>query len=178
MPYDVSRIRWLLFVAWLGSGVSGIWPETVQRLFGPVERLLPLARQVAAAVGPWLLALLDVQRQASEVPEAGGAPLLRVAKGDSQQRLFAAGELQRESSELEEALEAELARLVRLTAAAYVPACPGWLAWEVRYWALAVCLVRLGQLYAALEQAQGSLAAQRALTGVAARIWQRACAVA
>ncbi len=59
-----SRECWVSFVDWLGSGVSGILPETLRLTLGPVGALLPLARRAAEALGPWLLALL-MERQRS-----------------------------------------------------------------------------------------------------------------
>ncbi len=49
-----------------------------------------------------------------------------------------------------------------------------WLAWEVRYWALAVSLARIGQLYAKLEQRQGREAATETLHAALRRTWSQA----
>ena len=74
-------------------------------------------------------------------------------------------------------LEAELRRLVRLAEAPENALWrQGWLAWEVRYWALAVCLARIGQLYASLEHRQEPEQAQRLFKGALARVWHQALA--
>ena len=49
-----------------------------------------------------------------------------------------------------------------------------WVAWEVRYWALAVSLARMGQLYAALEQRQGRENATETLIDALALAWSQA----
>ncbi len=180
MPYDVSRIRWLLFVAWLDSGLAGMLPTLLCLTPGLVRRLLSLARQVAAAVGPWLFALLTEyqQRQARGAKVSKRSPAITLREEDLRQQPFAAGELRQEPSWLQQMAEAELARLFRLTAAARLTSRPGWLEWETRYWALAVSLVRLGQLYAALEHEQGSLPAGHLLEEGAARIWNQTLDIA
>ncbi len=91
-----------------------------------------------------------------------------------QARPYEAEELRSDPPWLQDHLATELTRLVQLTSTPALAARqPGWLEWEQRYWALAVCLVRLGQLYAALERAQGSLPAQRQLEATATHIWQQ-----
>ncbi len=46
--------RWYISVVWPGSGLSGILPDELRQTLGPVRAMLPLARQVAEALGPWL----------------------------------------------------------------------------------------------------------------------------
>ena len=55
--------RWRVYQVWLGSGVSGILPDELRLTLGPVWALLPLARQVADALGPWLGALLAARQR-------------------------------------------------------------------------------------------------------------------
>lgn len=55
---------------------------------------------------------------------------------------------------------------------------PGWLASEVRYWALVVSLARHGQLYALLERRQGRESAGQIWAEAAARVWQQATGAA
>jgi len=70
-------------------------------------------------------------------------------------------------------LEAELLRLTRLMdAPPRLFFRPGWLAWETRYWALVVCLGRIGQHYAALAQRPNSEAGSR-WQAAAEATWQR-----
>ncbi len=173
--YDISRIRWLLFLVWLRSDCSGMLPGILHVTLGPVERLLHLARQVAAAVDHWLLALL-VERQHGQ--PAAGISHRAAHRVDALQeewsRPFLAGEVRLDWPWLKGRLEAELLRLVRLTIAPSPAfAWPGWLEWEVRYWALAMCLARLGQLYGMLERWQGREPAQDLLEEVARLIWQQ-----
>jgi hypothetical protein len=46
--------------------------------------------------------------------------------------------------------------------------------WDERFWALAASLIRLGQAYQALVEAQGEAQAQRSYREAAARAWQQA----
>jgi hypothetical protein len=54
----VARVRWTLFGDWLEAGAPGILPETLRLTLGPVWQQVPLARQMAWMLGPWMLALL------------------------------------------------------------------------------------------------------------------------
>ena len=171
-----SRACWASFVAWLGSGVSGISRETLRLTLGPVDGLLPLARRAAEALGPWLLALLAERQRAGRdsLPPAEEWQAADVLEADAQTRPLTRREARRMASWLAWLLEAELARLVRLAEApTRLLYRRDWLASEVRYWALVVSLARLGQLYAALEHRQGSEAAERAWADAAARIWEQ-----
>ena len=155
---------WLGFLAWLESGVSGVLPCTLRATMGPVWRLLPLARPVAKALGPWLEArLAERQRQAWAGPltEAGQAARALVAT-DMRVRPLTRAEVQPEVPWLRGMLVAEFARLLRVsqTPGEWLEQ-PGWLAWEVRCWRLVICLARLGQLYLVLEGCQGQAVAQR-----------------
>ena len=197
------RERWRVYQVWLGSGVSGILPDELRLTLGPVWALLPLARQVAVALGPWLGALLAArQRQGmAALTDVSERWLVQVLEEETQARPIegqgtrsSAGARATNASEsagaqhpqalaavgaswLKWMLEAELRRLVRLVEAPEDALWrQGWLAWEVRYWALAVCLARIGQLYAALEQRQEPGQALRLFKGALARVWQQALA--
>ena len=67
------------------------------------------------------------------------------------------------------------AEFVRLTRLAEAPEAAftrqDWLAWEVRYWALAVSLARIGQLYAELARRQGRERATLALEKALGDAW-------
>ncbi|HEU5369424.1 MAG TPA: hypothetical protein VFU69_13205 [Ktedonobacterales bacterium] len=171
-----SRACWLSFVDWLGCGVSGVSPQTLRLTLGPVRGLLPLARQAALALGPWLLALLAEHQRAGRAahsPEEESRAA-EVLKQDTFVRPLMRREVGRAASWLAWLLEAELARLIRLAEApSPLLARPGWLASEVRYWALVASLARVGQLYAELERRQGAEAAGRAWADAAARAWQQ-----
>lgn len=161
---------WCGFVAWLGSGVSGVSPFTLRATLGPVWCRLPLARQVAGALGPWLVERLkERQRRAwSQPPTEASQMERRLVEADLQVRPFALCVLRPDLGWLQETLLAEFARLTRVITA---PTCllerPGWLAWEKRCWALVIILARIGQLYSALEHCQGSATARRVLEGAA-----------
>ena len=162
-------IRWHAVVGWLRCGFSGITPAILWQQCGPVGLALPLARQVAEAIGPWLLSILEERQR-------WGGPALGVAADEVRLRLWAADDVSQEASWLVSALAADLWRLVRLVGVLHLPARTGWLDWEVRYWALTVTLVRLGQLYPLLERGQGSQAAQQTLLDLAAQVRRRALA--
>jgi hypothetical protein len=51
----MSKPCWLSFVDWLNGGAPGTLPATLRLTLGQVWLLTPLARQVAEALGPWLL---------------------------------------------------------------------------------------------------------------------------
>lgn len=166
--------RWRVYVVWLGSGVSGILPDELRLTLGPVRASLPLARQVAEALGPWLAALL-LARQQRGLPPLAAQDDERLAE-ESADRPFARRAMRRSvgAGWMKWLLEAELRRLVRLAEAPEATLRRrGWLAWEVRYWGLAVCLARIGQLYAALEQKQPEQA-ERLFKGALALVWHQA----
>ena len=164
-------IRWRAVVSWLRCGFSGITPAILWQQCGPVGWALPLARQVAEAVGPWLLSLLE-ERQRRQ------SAALVVAADEVRLRLWSAEDVQHEPSWLAGALAADLWRLVRLVGTLHLPTRTDWLEWEVRYWALAVTLARLGQVYGVLERVQGSQAAQQTLLDLAAQVRQQALGLA
>jgi hypothetical protein len=165
--------RWRLYVVWLGSGLSGILPDELRMTFGPVWAMLPLARQVAQALGPWLAALLAERQRQGLVAQVGGDGLwlsCTLEKETRSRRLD-----RRSACWLKWLLVAELRRLVCLAEASEeTMRRPGWLAWEVRYWALAACLARIGQLYAALQRKQQPEQAQRLFKGALALVWHQA----
>ena len=162
-------IRWRAVVSWLRCGFSGLTPATLWQQCGPVGLALPLARQVAEAVGPWLLVLLEERQRL-------GGPALLVATDEVRLRLWAAEDVSQEPCWLAGALAADLWRLIRLVGALRLPGRTDWLEWEVRYWAVAVTLARLGQMYRLLEQAQGSQVAQQTMLDLAAQVRRRALA--
>jgi hypothetical protein len=164
---------WVGFIAWLGSGATGVLPFTLRQRLGPVWQLLPLARQVAGALGPWMVARLEVrQRRAWSRPAAEAGQMERgLVQADVQVRPFAMSLLRPDLPWLQGRLLDEFARLSRvIEAPLYLLEQPGWLAWEVRCWALVIILARIGQLYAALKHCQGSATARRVLESAA-----RAC---
>ncbi len=164
---DIASIRWRLFVAWLSAGLL---PAPLCCALEPVAQVLPLARQNAAAVSSWLLALLAERRRRP------AAPALSLDGAVLPLRPLEAGEVQPHVPWLLRELKAELVRLVALAVApgpALAYCQPGWLEWEARYWALAVTLARLGQLYHSLERQQGSQPAQRLLAEVAGHVGQQ-----
>jgi hypothetical protein len=169
--------RWRVYVVWLGVGVSGILPDELWLTVGPVWRFLPLAWQVAEALGPWLAALLVAREQRGLAPLTVEEDwrLVGALPEESPERPFERGALRRSGGWLRWLLEAELRRLVRLAEAPEeTMRRPGWLAWEVRYWALAVSLARIGQLYAALERKHPHEQAERLFKGALAVVWHQA----
>jgi hypothetical protein len=166
----VSKACWLSFLDWLGAG-PGIVPSSLFFSLGPVWRLLPLARQSAEALGPWLLALLETRQQAGLAFSNAWAII--------QQDLQACPLTQQEAhheraSWAQWRLEAELLRLVRLVEAPmWQFARPDWPQWEVRYWALVITLARIGQRYAVLARQPGITNPAAHLLASAAAVWQR-----
>jgi hypothetical protein len=175
-----SQERWRLFLVWLGVGVSGIHPWTLRLTLGPIAALLPLARQVAREVGPWLLAVLaERQRLGLTLTAAGARPEAGRLERESAQQLYRCREARRNPRWLGWRLAAEFVRLMRLAEAPETALVRrDWLPWEVRYWALAVSLARLGQLYAELARRQGRDAATLALEAALAQAWAEATAPA
>jgi hypothetical protein len=159
------RERWLGFLVWMRSGVSGIHPLTLRQTLGPIAGRLPQARQVAGSLNRWLLAVLAERQRLGLVVTAGDeqeeADLLAE---DSTQQPYRWREMEQQERWLRWRLVAEVLRLVRLAEAPEEALRrPDWLAWEVRYWAQAVSLARIAQLYAALEGRQGREGATSAL---------------
>ncbi len=146
-------VYWLSFLDWLSSGVWGVLPFTLHATLGPVGLVLPLARHVAQALGPWLLTRL-AERLTPPPPTAGIDPALaRRLAADLDARPLRVVEVRPDLSWLGRKLEVELGRLTRLIEAPSEGFCrPDWLAWEVRFWALVISLTRIGQLYFALER--------------------------
>jgi hypothetical protein len=168
----MSKACWLSFGDWLRGGcVSGMLPATLRLRLGPVWRVLPLARQAAEVLGPWLLALLEA-RQRAGLAAPDDQDLL---DDDLQARPLTLAEAQRETSWAQWRLEAELLRLVE--APMPLLSRSGWAEWEVRYWALVITLARVSQLYAVLAAQPGIDATQRLLAS-AGVVWQRALAAA
>lgn len=142
--------------------------------------LLPLARQVAGSLGPWLLALLAERERLGLARWAvGSAEQGAEVLADIDQQPCTRQEAQRGGRWLRWLLEAELLRLARLLEApAAMMRRREWLGWEVRYWALAVSLACVGQLYAALERRQGREAATQTLEAALALAWWQATVAA
>ena len=167
----VSKACWLSFVDWLDAGAVGAPVTTLFFSLGPVWRLVPLARQTAEALGPWLLALLDARRRA----DLDISDEWIVIQQDLQARPLAQTEARRErASWAQWQLEAELLRLVRLVEAPmWQCVLLDWPQWEVRYWALVITLARIAQRYALLTHQSRTDPEVRLLTS-AALGWQRA----
>ncbi len=163
--------RWRVYMVWLGSGVSGILPNELRLTLGPVRALLPLARQVAETLAPWLAALLEARQRAG----LAFSNEWTVIQSDLEAWPLTRAQTRRvRASWAQWWLEAELRRLIRLAEAPEaLMRRRGWLPWEVRYWALAVSLARIGQVYAALEQRQPE-EAERLFKNALARVWRQA----
>jgi hypothetical protein len=170
---NFSLIRWVCFRPWLEAGGPGALPRQVQATFGPVGAYLPLARQVAASVDAWLLALCQQrQRTGLALRMAQDGAWLAALRQDMQARLAPSAQVQRQHTWLGWRMEAELLRLVRLLEGPEME--QEVQLWDERFWALAASLIRLGQAYQALVEAQGEAQAQRSYREAAARAWQRA----
>ena len=168
----LSKACWQSFLDWLDAGTSGTSSFTLFLTLGQVWRLLPLARQNASALSPWLLSLLEARQQARLAVSDEWA----VIQQDLETRPLTRAEAQRERSAWASwQLEAELLRLVRLVEAPMSSFYrSGWLEWQVRYWALVITLARIGQRYALLAH-QGTDPEEHLLAS-AEVVWQRATA--
>jgi hypothetical protein len=170
-PLRTSKACWQSFLDWLDADAPGMPTFTLWLALGPVWRLVPLAQQTAAALGPWLLALLDA-RQRARLDAADEWPVI-------QQDLLARPMTQAEAERERAAwaswhIEADLLRLVRVVEAP-MSLCyrSGWLEWQVRYWALVITLARIGQRYALLAR-QGGAGPEDRLLACAEAVWQHA----
>jgi hypothetical protein len=153
----MSKACWQSFLDWLNAPLagcpSGTPPFTLWLTLGPVWRLVPLAQQTAAALGPWLVALLDARQRAG----LGFSDEWTVI----QQDLAASPLTQAESRRARVAwerwgLEADLLRLVRLVEAPMTLLYrSGWLEWQVRYWAIVITLVRIASTTPSWRASQG-----------------------
>ena len=171
-----STYRWLGFLAWLTVGHLGLLP--VPNLPPQQWPHLPLGRirQAAEVVGPWLLTVLkERQQRGLGWREATDAPVLAA---DLAALPFGPGELPRQPGWLPWRLEGELHHLLRLAEVPerLLPTGAG-LPWEARYRALAVGLLRVSQLYVALEAQRGRDVAAEQLSSAAARVRQQATEV-
>jgi hypothetical protein len=170
---NMAKACWQSFLDWLEGGTPGGLPVTLRLWLGPVWCFVPQARQVAVALGPWLVALLEARQRAG----LAGQTEWEVLQRDLEARPLTRGEAEQgRAAWASWRLEAELLRLVRL-----VEAPTDWLyrsgasGWEVRYWALVIALARLSQQYAVLAcQPKGRPAEQ--LQTCAEMIWQQATA--
>jgi hypothetical protein len=133
-PNPSTKECWLSFLTWLNGGALGILPGTLRLTLGPIWRLLPLARQVAEAISPWLLARLAERRRLSS-PAAGiDQALSRRLAADLDTRPLRIVDVRPDLSWLGRKLEVELARLIRLIEAPHdLVTRPGWLPWLARY---------------------------------------------
>ena len=171
-----STYRWLGFIAWLGVGRIG--PLPMPNLPPQQWPRLPLGRvrQAAEVVGPWLLTVLkERQQRGLGWNEEQDAPVLAA---DLRAQPLEARERFAQPGWLRWRLEGELWRLVRLAEAPerLLPTGEG-LSSEARYRALAVGLLRVSQVYAALEGKQERAAAAEQLSAAAARVRQQATEV-
>jgi hypothetical protein len=167
----MSKACWQSFGDWLNAGAPGALPWLLFLALGPVWRVVPLARQTAEALGPWLLALLEARQRAGlPLPDDGDT-----LHQDIQARPLTRAEAERErASWAQWRLEAELLRLVRLVEApTSLLYRSGWSEWEVRYWALVITLARIGQLHTLLaRQPEGQPISH--LLAAAEAVWLRA----
>ncbi len=168
---NISKACWQSFLDWLAGGAPGGVPFPLRR--EPVWWLAPQVRQVAGAVSPWLVGLLEARQRAGLV----GCGDQEVLQRDLEVRpLTWAEAAQIGSAWASWRLEAELARLVRL-----VEAPTDWFyrtgsaQWEVRYWALVMALARLAQQYALLARQPEGRAVER-LHACAEAAWRQATA--
>ncbi len=168
---NMAKACWLSFLDWLEAGTTGTPPFTLWLALGPVWRLVPLARQVAQALSPWLLDLLETRQQAGLTP----CDDWEVLQQDLEMRPLTRAEAQRERPAWAAwRLETELLRLIRVVEAPMSSfSRSGWLAWQVRYWALVITLARISQRYALLAR-QGEADAEERLLACAETVWQRA----
>jgi hypothetical protein len=170
---NLAKACWRSFGDWLEGGTPGGLPVTLRLWLGPVWCFVPQARQVAVALDPWLVALLEARQRAG----LAGQGAWEVLQRDLEARPLT----RREAAQIGTAwagwrLEAEFLRLVRL-----VEAPTDWFSrsgspeWEVRYWALVIALARVGQHYAVLAcQPEGNPAER--LRACAEMLWQHATA--
>lgn len=177
---------WALFLAWLEGAASGVSPAWQREAFGALApQVKPRARQIAPRVAPWLLEILERRRRQRmrglDTCTSGGSPVgagpgLRAE--DALMAPLTEAELASANDRKGWALDQKLWRLLRLLEAdAWAVQRPGWPTWEVRYWQVAVALLRLGQRYGALERAKGDLEAQRIYQAAARRGCRRASEV-
>jgi hypothetical protein len=170
---NVSKACWQSFLDWLEGGTPGGLPVTLRLWLGPVWWFVPQARQVAVALGPWLVGLLEARQRAGLTGQGAWEVVQRDVEARPLTRAEAA---QGGTAWASWRLEAELLRLVRL-----VEAPTDWLyrsgaaGWEVRYWALVIALARLGQHYGLLASQSGERAAEKVLASAEAA-WQQATA--
>src|SRR5581483_9609466 len=140
-PMNLAKACWLSFLDWLEAGAPGTPPFLLWLALGPVWRAVPLARLNAAALGPWLLDLLATRQRAGLTP----CDDWEVLQQDLELRpLTRAEALNDRAAWAAWRLEAELLRLLRLVEAPMSSfSRSGWLAWQVRYWALVITLARI-----------------------------------
>lgn len=171
-----TQILWTLFGDWLAAGAPGVLPETLRQMLGPVWRRLPLARQMLWALGPWMLVMLRARERG---PAVNASVAARWGEEALRLRPFVTGEMSLEVAWLIEMLVWELGRLVWLAEGAPLPEeWDGWLEWLMRYWALAIALMRIGQLYDALSQEQDKAWAGRVLARAMRQVWSQAVGTA
>jgi hypothetical protein len=172
-----STYRWEDFVNWLNAGFLG--PIPTPHLSEPRWQRLPsaLVCQMARDANTWLLTVLaERQQRGLTWNEATDGPLL---VGQVQAWLIEASEAVLQASWLSCRIEEEMRRLIRLLEApdrafqVFTGGAPWGQPWEQRWWALAIGLVRISQLYAALEQVSSETAATTYLRAAAARVRQQ-----
>lgn len=152
--------RWLSFCDWLDACVAGRLPLLPGSVLQPSGVLLPAAQVIARWFGPWMQQQLAGRpRQASAASAADAEQRRRLLASDRQVGLLLTSELWLEAGWLTGKLKAELARLTRLVEApAEDFSRDDWQLMDARYWAMVMCLTRLGQLVGTMERCQASAA--------------------
>jgi len=163
--HSLWNTRWLSFLPWIDVGVPGALSRAAQVLSVSAGSRLRQARQAARLAGSWLVALVATLRRVGQARrEARSYEWAAWLLAGMHICPFAPEQTRWRNAWLLWLLEAEMQRLARLIAAPEMQARrPDWLPAEVRYWALAATLIRLGQVYIMLENWQGEEQAQRIL---------------
>ncbi len=172
-----STYRWEDFCNWLDAGFLGPIPP-----YDPLTQAwlrLPLApvRQMAQNATTWLLTVLaERQQRGLTWQEASDGPPLAAHLAA---RLIEASEALLQVDWLVYQVEQEMRQFIRLLEApdrVFHVSGGGRLVgqpWEWRWWALAIGLARVCQLYAALGQVSGGRQAVEEMRAAAARVRQR-----
>jgi hypothetical protein len=159
----MAATRWRSFINWLGFDIHS-------KNQGPLRFLLPVARQTAWVVSPWLESLL-AERERRGLAWSVGRDQSQLAI-DLQVQPLQKSDAERDVFWLIWLLEGDFGRLARLAEAPDdLMRRTGWTPRQVRYWALAVALARLGLGYQVLVRRVGAGSAQQAWEAAAKRAW-------